>query len=518
MSVDPVFRVVAAVSSLMVMPPHPELVERTSTNPSEVESPPARFRRQERVHQKRWVMEQTHGVSGWNVPTRSARRALAAGLALLFAFVPATAQSDEPAGPRILPAVADGPIENLATEKIAVENLFAAEETTSPPLTAQRLPPVEATISPVTTAGYSTVMTATDPYTGQQISYVEAPPGQSPVQPPSALNPHNNEPLFRFAGMQPPEVPPSEEEKAAEQKKAAQGGAAQTGPNGEQIYGQAPTNNSLQFLRDVDVLLAPGAWQFDTGFIYTHFANDFTISVRDPMGTVVGVQEADVRQRILYTPTAFRYGLTDNIQLFSALPIGFAGTQISTFGQSDSQDVGGIGDLTAGASIHLIDGEDQMPDIIGTVGFTAPTGDFNAPVFGVVPGSGLGQGFWAYNLQLLAIHRYDPVIVFYGGGYRHLFEREFNNVLTAPGEQINYMFGVGFAINDRVTVSGTFQGYYITDTYLNNQDVYGTNVEPMTMRFAATIVRNCRIVEPFVQFGLTDSAPRVNAGLVVTLY
>jgi hypothetical protein len=40
----------------------------------------------------------------------------------------------------------------------------------------------------------------------------------------------------------------------------------------------------------------------------------------------------------------------------------------------------------------------------------------------------------------------------------------------------------------------------------------------MTMRFAATIVRNCRIVEPFVQFGLTDSAPRVNAGLVVTLY
>jgi hypothetical protein len=80
------------------------------------------------------------------------------------------------------------------------------------------------------------------------------------------------------------------------------------------------------------------------------------------------------------------------------------------------------------------------------------------------------------------------------------------------------MFGVGFAINDRVTISGTFQGYYITDTYLNNQDVYGTNVEPMTMRFAATIVRNCRIVEPFVQFGLTDSAPRVNAGLVVTLY
>lgn len=448
-------------------------------------------------------MDQPHGTSGGKVPNRSARRVLATGLAVLCVLVPATAQSDEPAGPRILPAVAAEAAPGELESQAAV---------------ARRLPPIEDTYVPVTTAGYGELQTATDPYTGQQVNYIAVAPSQSaPANPLTALNPNSNEPLFRFAGMQPPEVPPSEDDK--EKKPAgAQGGAAQTGPNGEQVYGQAPTNNALQFLRDVDVLLAPGAWQFDTGFVYTHFANDFAISVRDPMGTVIGVQEAEVRQRILYTPTAFRYGLTDNIQLFSALPMGFAGTQLSTFGLTDSQDLGGIGDLTAGASIHLFDGEEQMPDVIGTVGFTAPTGDFNSPVFGVVPGSGLGQGFWAYNLQLLAIHRYDPIIVFYGGGYRHLFEREFDNVLTAPGEQINYLFGVGFSVNDRVTLSGTFQGYYITDTYLNSTDVYGTNVEPISMRFAATIVRNCRIVEPFVQFGLTDSAPRVNAGLVVTLY
>jgi hypothetical protein len=446
-------------------------------------------------------MDQPHGASGGKVPNRSARRALATGLAVLCALASATAQADEPAGPRILPAV---------TAEAAPAELQSPA--------ARRLPPVESVASSVTTAAYGEVQTATDPYTGQQVAYIAvAPNTAAPTNPLTALNPHSNEPLFRFAGMQPPEVPPSEDEKE-KRPAAAQGGAAQTGPNGEQIYGQAPTNNALQFLRDVDVLLAPGAWQFDTGFVYTHFANDFAISVRDPMGTVVGVQEAEVRQRILFTPTAFRYGLTDNVQLFAALPMGFAGTQLSTFGETDSQDLGGIGDFTGGASIHLLDGEEQMPDIIGTVGFTAPTGDFNAPVFGVVPGSGLGQGFWAYNLQLLAIHRYDPVIVFYGGGYRHLFEREFDGVLTAPGEQINYMFGVGFSVNDRVTLSGTFQGYYITDTYLDNQDVYGTNVEPMTMRFAATIVRDCRIIEPFIQFGLTDSAPRVNAGIVLTLY
>ena len=189
-------------------------------------------------------------------------------------------------------------------------------------------------------------------------------------------------------------------------------------PGSEQVYGQAPTNNSLQFLRDVDVLLAPGAWQADTGFVYTHFANDFPIPVTDGMGNVVNVAEGLVRRRLLYTPLAARYGLTTNIQLFSSLPAGFSNTQVSSIfsgeGISQTSNVSGLGDLTAGASIHLLKGEGHLPDVIGTLGFTAPTGKFTTPLFGLVPGSNLGQGFWAYSGQLLFINRYDPVIVFYG--------------------------------------------------------------------------------------------------------
>jgi hypothetical protein len=135
-----------------------------------------------------------------------------------------------------------------------------------------------------------------------------------------------------------------------------------------------------------------------------------------------------------------------------------------------------------------------------------------------VPGSNLGQGFWALAGQGLFIHRYDPVIVFYGGGYRHLFEREFDGILFGPGEQINYMFGVGFSVNDRITFSTTLQGYYITNTFIDNINVRGSNLEPISMRFATTIVRNCRILEPFAQIGVTESAPRINVGIVITFY
>jgi hypothetical protein len=446
-------------------------------------------------------MDEPHGNSGRDLPIRSARRAFAAGLATLCALVPVLAQGDEPAGARTLPAAVAG----------------GEGEWRAKPPKAERLPPVEPSEqagSQVATASYA------EPHDlasflhrpmGQQVSYIAVDSNAAASgNPLTALNQAPGQPLFRFSGMQEPTPPPENESEAAAQ--------SDTQSAEQQTYGQAPTNNALQFLRDVDVLLAPGAWQFDTGFVYTYFANDFPVPLFNPADEVVDVVEGEARQRMLFTPLAFRYGWSTNVQLFANLPVGWAGTQVSRPDFSDSFDVGGLGDLTFGASIHLLDGEDQCPDVIGTVGFTAPTGQFNAPVFGLVPGSNLGQGYWAYNTQLLFIHRYDPVILFYGGGYRHLWERPFDGVLIRPGEQANYMMGVGFSVNDRVTLSTTFQGYYLTNTFIDGEEIAGSNLEPMTLRFAATIVRNCRILEPFVTIGMTDAAPRANLGIVVTFY
>jgi hypothetical protein len=436
-------------------------------------------------------MDEPLGASGTNLPNPTVRRRLAAGLAALTLFVPQLALGDEPAESRNSPAVV---------------SRFGADAQPLP-VASRRLPPVEDSVQADATFLSQAGLPAHGLHTGQPVAYIDAAPGnQAPSSPATALNPMPGEPLFRFSKLQEPR--PGDEEK--DRDSAAPASAAQ--PNDQQTYGQAPTNNALQFLRDIDVLLAPGAWQLDTGFVYTHFANDF------PFVVPFDVDEGEVRQRLLFTPLATRYGLTENIQLFAALPIGWSNTQFVGGGQSETYNVGGLGDLTFGASIHLFDGDDMLPDVIGTIGSTAPTGQFNAPIFGTVPGSALGQGFWAYNAQLLAIHRYDPVIVFYGGGYRHLFEREFEGIPVQPGDQANYMLGVGFSINDRVTLSTTFQGFYLTNTSVDNEAIRGSNLEPLTMRFAATIVRNCRIIEPFCVIGMTDSAPRANVGVVVTLY
>ena len=182
--------------------------------------------------------------------------------------------------------------------------------------------------------------------------------------------------------------------------------------------------------------------------------------------------------------------LTKNVQVFGILPVGYSNTQISTFGVSDSTNTFGIGDLTAGASVHLIKGEDDMPDVITTMDFTAPTGDFSTPVFGLVPGSNLGQGFWAMSASA-AVH--SPL----RPDHRVLRRRLSTSVRAdirrhacfRPASRFSYQFGVGFSVNDRVTLSTALQGFYITTTQIDDETIPGTNLEPISLRFAATIAR-----------------------------
>jgi hypothetical protein len=336
--------------------------------------------------------------------------------------------------------------------------------------------------------------------------------------------PSTEGPLYRLASLQEPSdappVPPDPNDPSY-QDPSYQNDPNAPPPNQDgtpQRYGKEPENNTLQFLRNQDVLLDKGSWQFDTGIAYTFFDSPFPSTTTNVSGNVTAVDQGHVRRTLLYTPLGVRYGLTKNVQFFGYLPVGYSSTQTSTFGTSEMANSGGQGDLTAGLNFHILKAYEDHPDVIATFGFTAPTGNYTTPLFALVPGSALGQGFWALQTQLTAIHRYDPVIVFYGAGYRHLFARSFDGTPYVAGEQLNYQFGTGFSINDRVTFSTTLQGFYFTNTKIDGTTVRGSNVEPISLRFAATIARRCKILEPWVAVGMTQYAANASTGFTITYY
>ena len=249
---------------------------------------------------------------------------------------------------------------------------------------------------------------------------------------------------------------------------------------------------------------------------------------KTPNGNVTDVVPIDSleRRRLLVMPLQVRYGLTDRIQLFAALPVGWTNTETAEINSSlpvfyDSfSNAGGLGDVSAGFSylVHKSCGCSCDPDIVATFGFAAPTS--NTDLFGAIfgtPQTTLGQGVWAGFWNVLFIHTYDPVVVFYGFGSWHGFAREFEGIPVRPGDQYTYRGGVGFAVNEHITLSTMLYGYYITNAEVNSRQLPGTSQEPVYLRFAVTMLQPChRICEPFAEIGMTTDAANARFGVTWT--
>jgi hypothetical protein len=79
---------------------------------------------------------------------------------------------------------------------------------------------------------------------------------------------------------------------------------------------------------------------------------------------------------------------------------------------------------------------------------------------------------------------------------------------------VTYNMGLGFSVNDDVSLSGRFVGMYQGDWEISGDKQEGTSYEPMSLRLAATLRYRRRVyLEPAVSFGLNDDAPDVTLGV-----
>ncbi len=280
-------------------------------------------------------------------------------------------------------------------------------------------------------------------------------------------------------------------------------------PSPIETYGEVPVDRTPQFLRQVTPLLSRGQMQIDCGLTYTLQETHF------PAVFGANLVRADVRRRTITVPLALRYGLNEETQLFLNTPLGWSDTEFATVLGDDDRSVGGIGDVSFGFNRLLCQDSRCGRSWVGTLRATAPTGEATNPL--VITDSGLGNGVWRLGGDLLVVQNLDPVIIFYGAGYTYSFEGDIDGLDIQYGHQVNYNLGLGFAVNERVTLSTAFLGSYIGETHANGILIPNSDQEPLQIRMAATIARcRSRLVEPFVTFGLTQTAPSARLGVVFT--
>jgi hypothetical protein len=305
---------------------------------------------------------------------------------------------------------------------------------------------------------------------------------------------------------------------------APSGGSGSTKQPDKQpeAIGVPPPRAQPQFLRDTSVLLDPGEYQFEYGVSYTTNLQTTAVGLNVNANTVV--TSLRTLTRTATVPMEFRVGCRNDTQAFVSLPIGYSLQQISIANTADSSDGVGLGDLSFGMTRVLRKPQPERFTILGNFSASAPTGLSQLSSIQQVPGVALGSGYWSLSGGLVFIRTIDPIAAFIGVNYTQTFETMINNLDLQPGDIFSYRFGLGYAINSRVTISSSFNGAYITDLEVGGRLIPGSAREPLTVRFAATILSKGpslvgaskgrrKTTEPFITLGVTDAAPDTSFGL-----
>jgi Putative MetA-pathway of phenol degradation len=252
------------------------------------------------------------------------------------------------------------------------------------------------------------------------------------------------------------------------------------------------------FLRDASVILPPGTWDLEVGLEYRRAKTDDLLSSSD-------------LTRQIRMPLTARFGIRKGLEGLVSVPLIHSYREVSESGTINSDDETGLGDVSMGASFQIMQEKTSWPELLGSVQVRAPSGD--DPYRGGGTRPPLGSGHWALAASLQWVRTTDPLVLFGGIGYVHQFSRDSAGRKYQPGPGVQYSMGLGFSVNDDVSLSGRFAGVLQGNWEIDDETVEGSSYEPMTLRVAATMrCRRNMYLEPAVSFGLNDDAADVFVG------
>lgn len=271
-------------------------------------------------------------------------------------------------------------------------------------------------------------------------------------------------------------------------------------------------------LRNERVLLKRNQLTAELGLFYTKSEQeDFRLVPSDggillpdpPVPTPAQVEQDSFAS--IYT---LRYGLINDLQLFTSIPL---------FYQTNTTDIGGNGEISGqrsdrtrlewgnvsvGLRYALIKEGRGYPDVIPTIIGQIPTGRNSASIGG-------GVAF---------VKSLDPAVLFASFNYRHAFldggAVDLARMLPEAKDSFDATFGYAFALNDTLTLNGSVSGFFTRQTRfestIGGQEVTGflSSQERLSLQLGLTsLVTENLYIEPSVSFGLTGTGSNAAVGV-----
>jgi hypothetical protein len=162
---------------------------------------------------------------------------------------------------------------------------------------------------------------------------------------------------------------------------------------------------------------------------------------------------------------ALRYGITDRLEVEYKVPYLYRDDTTATRDVAGSTQEhvfnangDGLGDMEASIRYQLNKPGGPGPFYVGGIRVKAKNGKdpFEVPIdnnTGLPTELPVGSGFWGVQPSVTVIYPSDPVVFFGSVNYLWNVERTVNGTKIDPGDSVEANFGMGFALNEKTSMS-----------------------------------------------------------------
>ncbi|WP_052948284.1 transporter [Acidocella aminolytica] len=238
--------------------------------------------------------------------------------------------------------------------------------------------------------------------------------------------------------------------------------------------------------------------------------NGFTII---PGITFGNIFISRVDQRYIMPALTLRYGVTNRMEINLKVPfvLGWGSTTAQQAGASAlpltaSANAADIGDIQFGASYQFNSGDNGWPIFVGNLTFKTATGQnpYEVPIYnaqntsdqllyGIPKKLPTGTGFYALEPSLTVFYATAPGVLFGNLQYIKNFSNTFtvpnttggpgSRVDLSPGQALAATFGLGFALNDKASMTLSYQEEHVFPASANGSQLAGSSYDFGTFNF-----------------------------------
>jgi Putative MetA-pathway of phenol degradation len=248
------------------------------------------------------------------------------------------------------------------------------------------------------------------------------------------------------------------------------------------------------FLREQKVLIRRGEVGLELSSFYSTDSRD------DFVGSGAAVTRAEVRTRLFESTFIARYGLLDDLEADVRVPFVYGEQEVDLGPTRLREEEAGLGDVAGSLRYQIWRERPGSPDVVLSLEGKSRTGD--EPL--------LGTGHWNVGGSISLVKTFDPVVLFGRIGYTVTLERGERD----PGDEVLYQLGVGYSLNDRVSLSTQLIGAVVGHTEQDGTTVRRSDLDIISLQFSVTtLVTRHLFIEPVVNVGLSKDAADAVVGI-----